>query len=375
MKFEIKTKEIKEFVKKVSSLVPIFSALPHESGVLISVDETKVTLKSRNEYIALKVETNDIDTFKVVESGKVLVKGKMLNDIISKMTGSTITFSKIDRNILVIKSNDAEYEINILNEDNYEDFDINYSVEQGNEFIVKAKEIKESIQKVIPAVPEKHQRKILQGVNIHYEEGKIIFTATNGTRIHRASLASNYDMAIDSTINIKSVKEILKILSDNKEAKFKFSNNYLVIEDKHVVIKTKLIDGVYPDLSKAFSFGYTKELVIEKELFLELLDRSTLLGNAKTENGITKIIINNGELRFEAREIEIGYSNVKTTNFKFNYDERFEITFSPKYMEEAIKALNNKKVRISMSESANPIKIWSKETVDFEAIVLPYKTN
>jgi DNA polymerase III sliding clamp (beta) subunit (PCNA family) len=43
-------------------------------------------------------------------------------------------------------------------------------------------------------------------------------------------------------------------------------------------------------------------------------------------------------------------------------------------MMEAIKSVDNKKLKIDFSESDQPIKVWSHENVDFEAIVLPYRT-
>ena len=374
MKFEIKTKEVKEYIRKMSSLVPNFSALPHESGVLITVEDTKVVFKSRNEFVSLKLETNDLNIIKIIETGSVLVKGKMINEILSKMNGENVVFTKIDDNILFIKSDDSDYEINLLNEDNYENYDINFSVEEGQELIFDASKFKESLQKVIPAVPEKHQRKILQGINVKGNDGIIFFTTTDGTRIHRVKIETQTHLEVDKTMNIKSVKEIMKVLSDNKETKFKVGSEYLVIEDKELIIKTRLIDGVFPEVSKPFAIDYNIELEISKELMIDLLERTTIL-SSNTAEGIVKMIINDGELRFESREIEIGYSNVKTNNFKFNYPNRFEISFSPKFMFDAIKAVNNEMLKIDFSQSTNPIKIWSKEAIDFEAIVLPYKTG
>jgi DNA polymerase-3 subunit beta len=356
MKFEIKTKEVKEYIKKMSSLVPNFSALPHESGVLITVEETKIIFKSRNEYVSLKLVSNDLNEVKIIEIGSVLVKGKMLNEIISKMSGETIIFTKIDERILFVKSDDSEYEINLLCEENYENFDINYSVEEGFGFAADSKKFKNALQKVIPAVPEKHQRKILQGINIKSEGTKVFFTATNGTRIHRVNIELSQELNIDKTINIKSVKEILKVLSENKETNFKIGKEYLIIEDKEFTIKTRLIDGAYPDVSKPFNFDYPIELTIGKQNLLDLLERTTIM-STNQETGIVKMIINNGSLRFESREIEIGYSNVKTEEYEFNLDKRYEISFSPKFMFDAIKAVDNEELKIDFMEGEQPIKV------------------
>jgi DNA polymerase-3 subunit beta len=357
MKFNIKTKLVKEYIRKMSSLVPNSAALPHESGILITVEETRIIFRARNEYVALKIETNDIHDFNIEQTGQILVKGRMLNEIISKMHGDTISFTKIDSKILFIKSDDSEYEINLLNEENYQIFDINITAEEGTSFTGKGSKFKSGLAKVTPAVPENHQRKILQGINVEAKEGKVFFTATNGTRIHRTIYdAPQPNIEFNKTINIKAVKEIQKILSDNKETIFKFTDKHLIILDKELSIKTRLIDGVYPELTKLYTIQYNKELTIPKETIIELFERTSMM-NPNAEKGIVKMIINNGELTLEAREIEIGYSNVKTTNFKFDYEQRFEISVSPKFMMEAIKSVDNKKLKIDFSESDQPIKV------------------
>jgi DNA polymerase III sliding clamp (beta) subunit (PCNA family) len=44
-------------------------------------------------------------------------------------------------------------------------------------------------------------------------------------------------------------------------------------------------------------------------------------------------------------------------------------------MFDAIKAVDNEELKIDFMEGEQPIKVWSKENVNFEAIVLPYKTG
>ena len=376
MKFEIKTKVAKEYLKKVSSLVPNFSALPSESGVLISVHETRVVFKSKNEYIAIKLENNDLTEVKIIEEGSILVKGKMLYEIVSKMSGDMVSFIQVDKNILIVKSDDSEYEINLLNSEEYEEFAIAYASTEGVELRVKSEEFKHGLQSVAIAVPEKHQRKVLQGINIKNTDGKTVLIGTDGVRIHKANLSGAASAEFNHTINIRTVKELLKVLSDTEEIRIKFTESEIIIEEKKMLINARLLDGVYPDVQKPFDIEYTNNLVIRKEVILDMLDRSTILSSNKlSETAILKMIIVNGMLRLESREIEIGYANTKTDRFTFDSDNPFAVSFNPRFLSEAIKTLDSKRIRMQFLNPNMPILVTAKDSKQIETIVLPFKTN
>ena len=87
------------------------------------------------------------------------------------------------------------------------------------------------------------------------------------------------------------------------------------------------------------------------------------------------MIIVNGMLRLESREIEIGYANTKTDRFTFDSDNPFAVSFNPRFLSEAIKTLDSKGIRMQFLNPNMPILVTAKDSKQIETIVLPFKTN
>lgn len=375
MKFEIKTKIAKDFIRKVSSLVPNFSELPENSGVLITVFDTKIEMKSKNSYVSIKLETNNLESMKILETGSILIKGKMLNEIVSKMSGEKIEFIKIDQNILIIKSDDAEYEVNLLDKENYIEENIDYGTAFGNEVIISAKSFKEAIVKTQIAVPEKHQRKILQGINVTSEEGIVRFIGTDGIRIQKIEIEGRAQ-ELNHTINIKTAKELVKIIPESGNIQLKFNQGILTVKAGETLIKGRLLEGAYPNVLRPFQANYTKKLEISREIFISLIDKATVMNqNKQSDTAILKVVISNGILRFESRELETGYANIKTKKFNFSQEELFSISFNPRYMLDALKATSGEKIEIRMESSIMPMIIQGENSEALKSLILPFRTN
>lgn len=375
MKFEINTRIAKDYIRKVSSLVPNFSELPENSGVLITVFDTKVEMKSKNSYVSIKLETNDLNSMQIFETGSILIKGKMLNEIVSKMSGDKIEFTKVDENILIIKSDDAEYEVNLLDRTNYMEENIDYGSALGDEIVISAKSFKEAIAKTQIAVPEKHQRKILQGINVTSDGGVIRFIGTEGIRIQKVELQGQ-SQEMNHTINIKTAKELVKIMPESGDIQLKFNQGTLTVKAGETLIKGRLLEGAYPNVLKPFQANYSKELMIGREDFVSLIDQATVMNqNKQSDTAILKIVISNGVLRFESRELETGYANIKTKNFKFSQEELFSISFNPKYMVDALKATSGEAIKIKMESSVMPMIVQGNDSKTLESLILPFRTN
>ena len=102
----------------------------------------------------------------------------------------------------------------------------------------------------------------------------------------------------------------------------------------------------------------------------DMIDRASLLTSDKDKNTI-KLVLKNGELIISSNSPEIGKVEEK---IKINNDSEISISFSSKYMLEAIKSFNTEKIHLLMNNDSSPIIVKSDKETSLVQLVLPIKT-
>lgn len=375
MKFKIKIQKIQKILKKLNTLTPTVSHRPELTGIVIDVYDTRVVFEIRNDYLDSKIEISDLNEVLISEKGRMLVKARILNEIIQMMNGDFVEFIKVEDNLLVIKSQDSQYEVNLMNVERFEKANFAVFSEDNEEIIIKAKKFKKIINKVIFAGDEYASRRILQGINFLFNENSITSIATDGVRIALKREEIKFNKNLQKIIPIKTLKEIYKIIDDNDEISINFTKNKLVIFAEDIVLQTKIIEGTFPDVVSIFPKEFKNRLEINKQELVDLINRTTLLSMTKAiDNIYIKIIIVDSLLKFEAREIEIGYANISTKNYSWDGEAIYQIAFNPRYLLEALKVIEVEKVEIFFNENQQPFVVKGKNDNSFKTLILPFKT-
>ena len=102
----------------------------------------------------------------------------------------------------------------------------------------------------------------------------------------------------------------------------------------------------------------------------DMIDRASLLTSDKDKNTI-KLTLKDKELIISSYSPEIGKVEDKMA---IENDGNITISFSSKYMLEAIKSFNSEKINILMNDDNSPIIIKSDGDKSLVQLVLPIKT-
>jgi len=365
MKFQIKLDILKDYLKRLTHSVQSVSSRVEFTGILITVYDNSITFEGRNDYMDTKIEETSLTQVKIIETGKALIKASMLNEIIQKMNGDSVTFSRIDSNLLTIKSKDSDYQINLLSDEKYEKASI--TEYPDNSVTITSSNFKESISKVIFAGNENQSKFIFQGVNIIIGDGIMTTTVCDGIRIasHKSSQLS--EKRINKIIPLKVVKELLKILPVSGEYKFSFSDSKGVVVAKNMVNQFALIEGTFPTYNDRFEVEkYNKTLTIDRLLLINAIERATVL-NKNREDGSNRVELKlkNNLMIIESKEQEVGSAKIELNNVDFKGEE-INISISPKIILEGIKALESKDITLLLTEAQSVVLLKSeKDGLDY----------
>lgn len=358
MKFQIKLPLIKDYLRKLSTSINSVSSRIELTGILISVFDNSIVFEGRNDNIDIKIEESSLSEVKIFETGRALIKANMLNEVIQRMEGDIVSFTKIDSNIITIEATGSKYDMNLLTDENFEK--ASYMEEVDESFVIKSTDFIKSVNKVIFAGKEDHTKFIYQGV--HFSINNNIFTTTvcDGIRIASIKNNINYDGTLNKIIPISVVKELVKLLPASGEYKFLFKKNKGIVKTNNIVIQFAIIEGTFPSFDKLYDQSlYNSSLVIDKALLSKSLDKVTVFSLAVFGSSRVTINLKQNEMKLESGEIEIGTADVIINDFNYN-GEDLKITLSPKIITEVLRASSSENVSLYFKNNKSTILFISE---------------
>jgi DNA polymerase-3 subunit beta len=116
MKISISKQELFNQLKTSVNLLDSLNSNPVMDCLLIDVDEKQLTITSSNVFSSLRNTTTKLTTSK---PGRVLVKGRILYNIVSKIKEKMIDLEVVDNSILRVSTTSFLCDINILDYTSY----------------------------------------------------------------------------------------------------------------------------------------------------------------------------------------------------------------------------------------------------------------
>ncbi len=373
MKIEIESRKIKNIFKKLQFIIPSFSFFTEITGLKIIAKNKKVIFLGKNEDSKIKIIEKNVNIF---EEGEIFVKFKTINEIIAKIKQEKILLKKVENNLLKIESDLSKFQINLFkNSENLNDF---IKFNDSINIKISKKIFKNGINSVLFSGEEKSPRKVLQGINFIIENKFIKFVSSDNIRISIYKEETLINENVNKILPIKNFKNIVKLFdNDNGDLNLNFLDNYCYIFDENLLIETKIIEGNFPKVEEIFNKKGKNILIINKFEIIDMIETSTSFSSNKiSENLMIKLTITKNLLKIESNENEVGSSEIKTNEFKFNSDlKEFSINFNPKLLLDALKTENNiNNIELIFNNQTDPFIVKYENLNNFKCLILPYKT-
>ena len=170
-----------------------------------------------------------------------------------------------------------------------------------------------------------------------------------------------------------NLSEFTKILGDDEEiVELHIFNNKILFKKSNLKFESRLINGTYPNTSNLLPED--SMLIVSTNLndFYNVIDRVSILTSDKEKNIVT-LETKDNTLILKSSSVEIGRVEEKM-NITKNNDENIKISFSAKYMMEALKSFSTENVDLHFVGEIKPILIKSSEDESLTQLVLPIRT-
>ena len=365
MNFNIKRSDLLPCLQCVSGNIDRRQTLPILSNLLFDIKPNSFSVTTTDMEVELVVEVE----VKLGESTRFTLPARKLLDICRSLPDDSELEFNIKDEKAHIKSGKSKFTLATLPAQEYPVIDIN---EETIDFNLSYDKLIGLLENTQFAMAQQDVRYYLNGLMLEISSGNLKAVATDGHRLAfdetDVETSSNEDRQI--IIPRKGVTELIRLLqSSQNEANIRVSKNHIQVTSGKLSFTSKLIDGKFPDYQRVIPELSETIVVADREELKNSLARVSILSNEKYRG--VKMIFSNDLLRVLAHNPEKEEAE-EEVNIVYQGDE-MEIGFNVSYLIDALTAIDNKKVKLSILNPNSSCLIISEKKSRSQYVVMPMK--
>lgn len=377
MRFIIQRDRLVQSVQDVMKAVTSRTTIPILTGIKIVATNEGVTLTGSDSDISIesfipKEEAGD-EIVEIKQTGAIVLQAKFFGEIVKKLPTDTVEIHVENHLQTVIRSGKSEFNLNGLDAEEYPHLP---QISEENVFRIPTDLLKMMIRQTVFAVSTSETRPILTGVNWHVENNELACIATDSHRLalRKAKIESENNGSYNVVIPGKSLNELSKILDDTNELiDIVITENQVLFKAKHLLFFSRLLEGNYPDTSRLIPTDSKTEVAVLTKEFLHAIDRASLLAREGKNNVVKLATIEGSAIEVSSNTPEIGNVVEQIQAQEINGEE-LKISFSAKYMMDALKALEGTEIKVSFTGAMRPFVLRPLEDDSILQLILPVRT-
>ncbi|MFD2658287.1 DNA polymerase III subunit beta [Gracilibacillus thailandensis] len=379
MKIVINRDKLMESIQHVTKAISSKTAIPILAGLKIQSTHNGITLTGSNSDITIEsfipVEEEGIQYIDEIEQGEIIVHAKYFPEIIRKLPSPSVQIEVDEQLQITIQSGHAEFHLNGQDAEEYPQIS---QINTETNFELPINLLKNMIKQTVFAVSTSETRPILTGVNIKVEGEQLHFVATDSHRLAASKLPLQESIAEfpfeQVVIPGKSLNELSKILDDTEDKiQISISENQIAFQTNHLYFLSRLLDGKYPETSRLIPEESKTVIHADTKTLLQAVDRASLLAKDNHNNVIRLQTKDQQIVEISSNSPEIGKVEEEITVASMDGEE-LKISFSSKYMIDALKIMETEQVKIEFTGAMRPFIIKPIDHDQILQLILPVRT-
>ncbi len=377
MKFEIMRHRLIDGLNDVMKAISSKTTIPILTGIKIEVTEEGLRLTGSDSDITIqtliKVEENGEQIIRVIEEGSIVVQARMFNEIVRKLPTNDVEIEVNEQFKTHICSGKSEFHINGFDASEYP---LLPEIQDDRQFSIPADLLKSIVRETVFAISTSESRPILTGVHWQVKKGELICVATDSHRLARrkTTLEQMPEGEYSVVIPGRSLNELSKIIGDSSvPVHIVMTNQQVLFKTSNVSFYSRLIEGTYPDTSRLIPNEFNTNVTIDGKALFQAIDRASLLAREERNNIVRFTSLEGNVVEISSSSAEIGQveEEIQTTLVD---GEELKISFSAKYMMDALKAVGGQDVMVKFTGSMRPFIINSVHDDAVLQLIVPVRT-
>jgi DNA polymerase III subunit beta len=377
MRFIIQRDHLVQSVQDVMKAITSRTTIPILTGIKIVASEEGVTLTGSDSDISIESfipkEEDDKEIIEIKQPGSIVLQARFFSDMVKKLPSDFVEIEVQNHLQTVIRSGNSEFDLIGLDAEEYPHLP---QIEEENVFKIPTDLLKAMIRQTSFAVSTSETRPILTGVNWKVENNELYCIATDSHRL--ALRKAKIEMETPANYNVvipgKSLNELSKILADNSESiEIVITENQILFKAKHLLFFSRLLEGNYPDTSRLIPSESKTNIVLHTKEFLRAIDRASLLAREGKNNVVKLMTLQDQLIEISSNTPEVGKVVEEMKGISMAGEE-LKISFSAKYMMDALRAIEGNEIKITFTGAMRPFVIYPINDDSTLQLILPVRT-
>lgn len=353
-------------VNIVMKAVPSKTSMPILECILINAEDGEIKLTVNDMELGIETKVNG----NIEEAGMIAIEAKLFAEIVRKLPNDDITIDVSDDLKVKITCQKAKFDLIGLDGNT---FSFLPDISKNESIYISQFSLREIINQTLFSVADNDKTKILTGELIEVNGSNLRVASLDGFRISIRNITLKEEFGnVKVIVPGKTLSEISKILTGGLEdmVNISFTENHILFEFDNTVVVSRLIEGEFFKIDKMISNDYETKVKVNRNELMSAIDRATLLAK---EGNIKPIILN----------INDDAMNIKMNSFIGSMDEDVDVDkeggnlvigFNPKFIIEALRAIDDEEVDIYFVNSKSPCFIKNEE-LSYIYLIVPVNIN
>ncbi|RHW36093.1 DNA polymerase III subunit beta [Neobacillus notoginsengisoli] len=373
MHLKINSQTLAEALKKVERVVNVKHQTPILQGIYLEATEQELILIGSDSTESFRFHVPvDGENLEIFEPGKTVlpkqvsdISKKMKKDVELKLTGFKLS----------LKSGKTEFDLNTFDPEEFPKLPA-FELEKPS-VTLKGTDFNEFIKKTAFAASDSEVRPLLTGVCLDLNSEGLHLVCTDSHRLGKVKTDITNENSLKLVIPAKALDRLGKTFDLQEELHlYCESDNQLIFRSGALIFYCRLLEGNYPDTSRLIPTEFKSEMKINRKEFLNAMDLVKELANAADngKGGVVKLHVN-GAATISSHTAQAGKGTVVVDYESLEGEDDYTISFSAKYMLDALKAIDDDFVNFKFQGAMRPFLLTPSESKYEELqLILPVRT-
>ncbi|QEY35200.1 DNA polymerase III subunit beta [Caproiciproducens galactitolivorans] len=363
MKIICKQQQLNEAVLNIQRAVSAKSSVPALEGILLSAEESEITLCGYDLELGMKTKIEA----KVEEKGRIVLSARLFGDIVRRLPADDVHLSVDDKNITKIQSGPADFSIAGIPAEEYPELP---SITGETSIKIANCTLKSMIRQTIFAVAESDAKPIHTGTLFELDKNKIRLVSVDGYRLALREETAKCEEELNFVVPGKTLQEVMKLLSDDdEELEILIGRRHILFQIGSYCVISRLLEGEFLDYRAAIPNTSAMEILVSTRSFIESVERVSLIITDRLKSPVRCL--------FEDNEIKVSCSTSigrASDQLPAKMEgEPVEMGFNNRYLLDALRNTEGDEMKIQLNGALSPMKILPREGNSYLFLVLPVR--
>ena len=364
MKFKVKRDKLQKALSRVSSAIPSRSQFLMLGNVLMEADDNKLTLTTTD--VELRISTS-VEA-EVSEPGRTTAPARKLASLVAYLAGEDVEFTVDELDHIRISCGTGKFKLLGLAAADFPEEEKFASVRK---ITMKESDLKRMIGSISYAVSADDARKVLIGVLMSLRESLLTLVATDGKRMAMREKSPESVEGADGDVIIphKAINEVRKQLDGDGVVTISAGDKECVFEGDSFRLRTKLIEGNYPNYRQVVPSSFKETVEIPVAAFLSKIETVALV--VSDNNAFIVLDFSDNKLTLSASSSDVGEGS-DVIDIAYS-GEPIKVSFNPVFLADPLRNTDSESVTLKINDALNPVAIEGKE--GFLYVIMPIRKN